>query len=170
MLQCWLPSAGSPGLSHATLCMPSSAVPTPCVLSGCRHYPSKDGHGLSDTWYDNPVPTYPPTSWVVPREQGKSFQTGECWLPGVDWSTQVPAAAQGAQGVPAGAPHSITASWLCAGSPDTKAEGLEGQINRLAKLIGKLEDKVRASISLCGAVLPSQGQSRDLAPAVLGQG
>ncbi|NXU06522.1 NECA2 protein, partial [Buphagus erythrorhynchus] len=39
------------------------------------------------------------------------------------------------------APHSITASWLCAGSPDTKAEGLEGQINRLAKLIGKLEDK-----------------------------
>uniref|UniRef100_A0A8C3UWE6 N-terminal EF-hand calcium binding protein 2 n=1 Tax=Catharus ustulatus TaxID=91951 RepID=A0A8C3UWE6_CATUS len=31
--------------------------------------------------------------------------------------------------------------WLCAGSPDTKAEGLEGQINRLAKLIGKLEDK-----------------------------
>ncbi|KAF4793012.1 N-terminal EF-hand calcium-binding protein 2 [Turdus rufiventris] len=67
-----------------------------------RHYPSKDGHGLSDTWYDNPVPTYPPTSWMVPREQGKSFQTG---------------------------------------SPDTKAEGLEGQINRLAKLIGKLEDK-----------------------------
>ncbi|NXU68944.1 NECA2 protein, partial [Horornis vulcanius] len=38
-------------------------------------------------------------------------------------------------------PHSITVSWLCAGSPDTKAEGLEGQINRLAKLIGKLEDK-----------------------------
>ncbi|NXP36313.1 NECA2 protein, partial [Leiothrix lutea] len=45
---------------------------------------------------------YPPTTWMVPREQGKSFQ---------------------------------------AGSPDTKAEGLEGQINRLAKLIGKLEDK-----------------------------
>ncbi|KFO63113.1 N-terminal EF-hand calcium-binding protein 2, partial [Corvus brachyrhynchos] len=67
-----------------------------------RHYPSKDGHGLSDTWYDNPVPSYSPTTWMVPREQGKSFQTG---------------------------------------SPDTKAEGLEGQINRLAKLIGKLEDK-----------------------------
>ncbi|KAI1235445.1 hypothetical protein IHE44_0002308, partial [Lamprotornis superbus] len=67
-----------------------------------RHYPSKDGHGLSDTWYDNPVPSYPPTTWMVPREQGKNFQTG---------------------------------------SPDTKAEGLEGQINRLAKLIGKLEDK-----------------------------
>lgn len=61
-------------------------------------------------------------------------------------------------------------SWLCAGSPDTKAEGLEGQINRLAKLIGKLEDKVRASVSLHGAVLPSQGQFRDLAPAILGQG
>ncbi|XP_031977469.1 N-terminal EF-hand calcium-binding protein 2 isoform X2 [Corvus moneduloides] len=67
-----------------------------------RHYPSKDGRGLSDTWYDNPVPSYSPTTWMVPREQGKSFQTG---------------------------------------SPDTKAEGLEGQINRLAKLIGKLEDK-----------------------------
>ncbi|XP_063266953.1 N-terminal EF-hand calcium-binding protein 2 isoform X2 [Prinia subflava] len=67
-----------------------------------KHYPSKDGHGLSDTWYDNPAPSYPPTTWMVPREQGKSFQTG---------------------------------------SPDTKAEGLEGQINRLAKLIGKLEDK-----------------------------
>ncbi|NWZ95576.1 NECA2 protein, partial [Nesospiza acunhae] len=80
----------------------SSAVLTSCVLSGCRHYPSKDGHGLSDTWYDNPVPSYSPSTWMVPREQGKSFQ---------------------------------------AGSPDTKAEGLEGQINRLAKLIGKLEDK-----------------------------
>ncbi|NXT72472.1 NECA2 protein, partial [Chaetops frenatus] len=68
-----------------------------------RHYPSKDGHGLSDTWYDNPVPSYPPTPWMVPREQGKGFQTGKCWLP--------------------------------------EAEGLEGQINRLAKLIGKLEDK-----------------------------
>uniref|UniRef100_A0A803W178 N-terminal EF-hand calcium binding protein 2 n=1 Tax=Ficedula albicollis TaxID=59894 RepID=A0A803W178_FICAL len=134
-----------------------------------RHYPSKDGHGLSDTWYDNPVPSYPPTAWMVPREQGKSFQTGKCWLPGVPWSTQVPAAAQGSQEVPAGVPHSITASWLCTGSPDAKAEGLEGQINRLAKLIGKLEDKVRASISLRGAVLPSQGQFRDIAP-VLGEG
>ncbi|NXP55657.1 NECA2 protein, partial [Heliornis fulica] len=34
-----------------------------------------------------------------------------------------------------------TASRLCAASPDTKAEGLEGQINRLAELIGRLEDK-----------------------------
>lgn len=99
-------------LAHATLCMPSSAVLTPCVLSGCRHYPSKDGHGLSDTWYDNPVPSYSPTTWMVPREQGKSFQTGKCWLPGVAWSTQVPAAAQGSQGVPAGAPPSVTVSWL----------------------------------------------------------
>lgn len=104
-LQGWLPRALS---CHSGV--PSSAVPTPCVLSGCRHYPSKDGHGLSDTWYDNSVPTYPPTTWMVPREQGKSFQAGKCWLPGVVWSTQVPAAAQGAQGVPAGAPHSITAS------------------------------------------------------------
>ncbi|NXS65150.1 NECA2 protein, partial [Pandion haliaetus] len=67
-----------------------------------RHYPSKAGHGLMDTWYDSPVPSYSPTSWMVPREHGKSFQTG---------------------------------------SPDTKAEGLEGQINRLAELIGRLEDK-----------------------------
>ncbi|PKK23149.1 N-terminal EF-hand calcium binding protein 2 [Columba livia] len=67
-----------------------------------RHYPSKAGHGLMDSWYDSPVPSYSPTSRVVPREHGKSFPTG---------------------------------------SPDTKAEGLEGQINRLAELIGRLEDK-----------------------------
>ncbi|KFW64896.1 N-terminal EF-hand calcium-binding protein 2, partial [Pygoscelis adeliae] len=77
-----------------------------------RHYPSKAGHVLMDSWYDSPVPSYSPTSRMVPREHGKSFQTG---------------------------------------SSDTKAEGLEGQINRLAKLIGRLEDKVRASISVCGA-------------------
>ncbi|NXJ90363.1 NECA2 protein, partial [Corythaixoides concolor] len=67
-----------------------------------RNYPSKAGHSLVDTWYDSPVPSYSPTSRMVPREHGKSFQTG---------------------------------------SPDAKAEGLEGQINRLAELIGKLEDK-----------------------------
>ncbi|KAM9508918.1 N-terminal EF-hand calcium-binding protein 2 isoform 2-T2 [Guaruba guarouba] len=67
-----------------------------------RHYPSKTGHGLMETWYDSPVPSYSSTSWMVPREQGKTFQGG---------------------------------------SPDTKVEGLEGQINRLAELIGKLEDK-----------------------------
>ncbi|XP_037265419.1 N-terminal EF-hand calcium-binding protein 2 isoform X1 [Falco biarmicus] len=67
-----------------------------------RPYPSKAAHGLMDAWYDSPVPSYSPTSWMVPREQGKSFQTG---------------------------------------SSDTKAEGLEGQINRLAELIGRLEDK-----------------------------
>ncbi|NWZ52278.1 NECA2 protein, partial [Haliaeetus albicilla] len=67
-----------------------------------RHYPGKAGHGLMDTWYDSSVPSYSPTNWMVPREHGKSFQTG---------------------------------------SPDTKAEGLEGQINRLAELIGRLEDK-----------------------------
>ncbi|XP_010182816.1 PREDICTED: N-terminal EF-hand calcium-binding protein 2, partial [Mesitornis unicolor] len=69
-----------------------------------RHYPSKAGHGLMDTWYDSPVPSYSPTSQMVPREHGKSFQTG---------------------------------------SPDTKAEGLEGQINRLAELIGRLGGKGR---------------------------
>ncbi|KFR01632.1 N-terminal EF-hand calcium-binding protein 2, partial [Nipponia nippon] len=67
-----------------------------------RHYPSKAGHSLMDTWYDSPMPSYSPTSQMVPREHRKSFQTG---------------------------------------SPDTKAEGLEGQINRLAELIGRLEDK-----------------------------
>uniref|UniRef100_A0A8C5TWQ8 N-terminal EF-hand calcium-binding protein 2 n=1 Tax=Malurus cyaneus samueli TaxID=2593467 RepID=A0A8C5TWQ8_9PASS len=75
---------------------------------------------LVDPWYDNPVPSYSPSTWMVPREQGKSFQ---------------------------------------AGSPDTKAEGLEGQINRLAKLIGKLEDKVRASVCLRGAVLDPRDNS-----------
>ena len=50
---------------------------TACMLSGCRHYASKAGHGLMDTWYDSPVPSYSPTSWMVPREHGKSFQTGK---------------------------------------------------------------------------------------------
>ncbi|KFP85009.1 N-terminal EF-hand calcium-binding protein 2, partial [Apaloderma vittatum] len=67
-----------------------------------RHCPSKASHGLMDTWYDSPMPSYSSTSWIVPREHGKSFQTG---------------------------------------SPDAKAEGLEGQINRLAELVGRLEDK-----------------------------
>ncbi|XP_074957803.1 N-terminal EF-hand calcium-binding protein 2 isoform X2 [Phalacrocorax aristotelis] len=67
-----------------------------------RHYASKAGHGLMDTWYDSPMPSYSPTSRMVSREHGKAFQTG---------------------------------------SPDTKVEGLEGQINRLAELIGRLEDK-----------------------------
>ncbi|KAK2530090.1 Necab2 [Columba guinea] len=40
-----------------------------------RHYPSKAGHGLMDSWYDSPVPSYSPTSRVVPREHGKSFPT-----------------------------------------------------------------------------------------------
>lgn len=48
-----------------------------CVLSGCRHYPSKTGHGLMETWYDSPVPSYSPTSWMVPREQGKTFMSGK---------------------------------------------------------------------------------------------
>ncbi|KAM9374180.1 N-terminal EF-hand calcium-binding protein 2 [Phaethornis superciliosus] len=67
-----------------------------------RHCPGKVGHGLMDTWYDSPMPSYSPTNWMVSREHGKSFQSG---------------------------------------SPDTKVEGLEGQINRLAELISRLEDK-----------------------------
>ncbi|NWX88859.1 NECA2 protein, partial [Nothoprocta pentlandii] len=58
--------------------------------------------GLVDTWYDSPVPTYPPNSRLVPKEHRKSFP---------------------------------------AGSPEAKEEGLEVQINRLAELIGRLEDK-----------------------------
>ncbi|XP_010002743.1 PREDICTED: N-terminal EF-hand calcium-binding protein 2 [Chaetura pelagica] len=79
-----------------------------------RHCPSKAGHGLMDTWYDSPVPSYSPTSRMVPREHGKSLQSG---------------------------------------SPDTKAEGLEGQSNRQAELIGRLEDKVRAILSTPGVSL-----------------
>ncbi|KFP45271.1 N-terminal EF-hand calcium-binding protein 2, partial [Chlamydotis macqueenii] len=90
------------GCSRAESLGPALPSLTGCVLSGCRHHPSKAGHGLVDTWYDSPVPSYSPTNRMVPREHGKSFP---------------------------------------AGSPDTKAEGLEGQINRLAELIGRLEDK-----------------------------
>lgn len=70
---------GSLGMAHAVLYVPSSAPPTAHVLSGCRHYPSKAGHGLMDTWYDSSVPSYSPTNWMVPREHGKSFQTGKQW-------------------------------------------------------------------------------------------
>ncbi|XP_074864722.1 N-terminal EF-hand calcium-binding protein 2 [Carettochelys insculpta] len=67
-----------------------------------RQYHSKSGHGVMDTWYDNPVPSYPPNNRIVTKEHRKSFQTG---------------------------------------SSDTKEEGLEAQINRLAELIGRLENK-----------------------------
>ncbi|XP_059569733.1 N-terminal EF-hand calcium-binding protein 2 isoform X3 [Alligator mississippiensis] len=67
-----------------------------------RHYHSKSGHGIMDTWYDNPVPNYSPNNRIMTKEHRKSFQTG---------------------------------------SSDTKEEGLEAQINRLAELIGRLESK-----------------------------
>uniref|UniRef100_A0A8B9MED6 N-terminal EF-hand calcium binding protein 2 n=1 Tax=Accipiter nisus TaxID=211598 RepID=A0A8B9MED6_9AVES len=40
---------------------------------------SAAGHSLMDTWYDSSVPSYSPTNWMVPREHGKSFQTGKQW-------------------------------------------------------------------------------------------
>ncbi|XP_006019118.1 N-terminal EF-hand calcium-binding protein 2 isoform X1 [Alligator sinensis] len=67
-----------------------------------RHYHSKSGHGIMDTWYDSPVPNYSPNNRIMTKEHRKSFQTG---------------------------------------SSDTKEEGLEAQINRLAELIGRLESK-----------------------------
>ncbi|XP_005306348.1 N-terminal EF-hand calcium-binding protein 2 isoform X2 [Trachemys scripta elegans] len=67
-----------------------------------RHYHSKSGHGVMDTWYDNPVPSYSPNNRIMAKEHRKSFQTG---------------------------------------SSETKEEGLEAQINRLAELIGRLENK-----------------------------
>uniref|UniRef100_A0A8C3S1J1 N-terminal EF-hand calcium binding protein 2 n=1 Tax=Chelydra serpentina TaxID=8475 RepID=A0A8C3S1J1_CHESE len=63
-----------------------------------RHYHSKSGHGVMDTWYDNPVPTYSPNNRIMAKEHRKS-------------------------------------------SSETKEEGLEAQINRLAELIGRLENK-----------------------------
>ncbi|KFP72229.1 N-terminal EF-hand calcium-binding protein 2, partial [Acanthisitta chloris] len=96
-------SCSTANIAHGSLGSVESAVDAIDEQTNpTRHYPSKAGHDLSDTWYDSPVPSYSSTTWMVPREHGKTFQTG---------------------------------------SPDSKAEGLEGQINRLAKLIGKLEDK-----------------------------
>lgn len=61
--------------------------------------------------------------------------------------------------MPTGTSCPVTALWLGAGSPDTKAEGLEGQINRLAELIGRLEDKVRARVPAAPpASLPRSGR------------
>lgn len=70
--------------------------------SQIRHFHSKSGHGVMDTWYDNPVPHYTPNNRMVTKERRKSFQTA---------------------------------------SSDTKEEGLEAQINRLAELIERLENK-----------------------------
>ncbi|NXK48063.1 NECA2 protein, partial [Chauna torquata] len=64
--------------------------------------PPQAGHALMEPWYDSPVPGYAPTSRMVPRDHGKSSQTGPS---------------------------------------DPKEDGLEGQISRLAALIGRLEDK-----------------------------
>uniref|UniRef100_A0A8D0LCK5 N-terminal EF-hand calcium binding protein 2 n=1 Tax=Sphenodon punctatus TaxID=8508 RepID=A0A8D0LCK5_SPHPU len=66
-----------------------------------RHYHSKSGHGVMETWYDNPAPNYSPNNRIMTKEHRKSFQTGKY----------------------------------------TKEEGLEAQINRLAELIGRLENK-----------------------------
>uniref|UniRef100_A0A8C4WE88 N-terminal EF-hand calcium binding protein 2 n=1 Tax=Gopherus evgoodei TaxID=1825980 RepID=A0A8C4WE88_9SAUR len=74
--------------------------------SQIRHYHSKSGHGVMDTWYDNPVPSYAPNNRIMAKEHRKSFQT------------------------------------------ETKEEGLEAQINRLAELIGRLENKVRGFFKL----------------------
>uniref|UniRef100_A0A672THJ9 ABM domain-containing protein n=1 Tax=Strigops habroptila TaxID=2489341 RepID=A0A672THJ9_STRHB len=52
---------------------------------------SATGHGLMDTWYDSPVPSYSSTSWMVPREHGKTFQTAlgtETHQPGRDTQPQ----------------------------------------------------------------------------------
>ncbi|XP_062817589.1 N-terminal EF-hand calcium-binding protein 2 isoform X1 [Anolis carolinensis] len=70
--------------------------------SQIRNLHSKSSHSAVDTWYDNPVPTYPPNNRILTKECRKSFQTV---------------------------------------SSDTKEEGLEAQINRLAELIGRLENK-----------------------------
>ncbi|XP_061450430.1 N-terminal EF-hand calcium-binding protein 2 isoform X4 [Rhineura floridana] len=70
--------------------------------SQIRQFHSKSGHSIMDTWYDNPVPNYPPNNRIITKERRKSFQTA---------------------------------------SSDTKEEGLEAQINRLAELIGRLENK-----------------------------
>uniref|UniRef100_H9G4A7 Uncharacterized protein n=1 Tax=Anolis carolinensis TaxID=28377 RepID=H9G4A7_ANOCA len=74
--------------------------------SQIRNLHSKSSHSAVDTWYDNPVPTYPPNNRILTKERRKSFQTV---------------------------------------SSDTKEEGLEAQINRLAELIGRLENKVGAA-------------------------
>uniref|UniRef100_A0A8D0DIQ9 N-terminal EF-hand calcium binding protein 2 n=1 Tax=Salvator merianae TaxID=96440 RepID=A0A8D0DIQ9_SALMN len=70
--------------------------------SQIRQFHNKSSHSVVDTWYDNPVPNYPPNNRITTKERRKSFQTA---------------------------------------SSDTKEEGLEAQINRLAELIGRLENK-----------------------------
>ncbi|NXI64633.1 NECA2 protein, partial [Anseranas semipalmata] len=57
---------------------------------------------LAEPWYDGPVPGFAPSGRMVPRDHGKSNQTGPA---------------------------------------DPREDGLEGQISRLAALIGRLEDK-----------------------------
>ncbi|XP_071899919.1 N-terminal EF-hand calcium-binding protein 2 isoform X3 [Anas platyrhynchos] len=80
-----------------------------------RHYPGQAGHALVEPWYDSPVPSYAPPARMVPRDHGKGSQTG--------------------------APCCVFFFNVPAGPSDPKEDGLEGQISRLAALIGRLEDK-----------------------------
>ncbi|XP_066569673.1 N-terminal EF-hand calcium-binding protein 2 isoform X2 [Amia ocellicauda] len=65
-------------------------------------YTSKGSHRVSDTYYENPVPEYPPNNRVTAKEAKRNIPTG---------------------------------------AEEERGEGLEAQINRLAELIGRLENK-----------------------------
>lgn len=115
----------------------------------CRHYHGQAGHALVEPWYDSPMPSYAPPARVVPRDRGKGSQTGkQGTCPILSSSPEPP------WHVPSSRPGSHECLSLCfflyvpTGPSDPKEDGLEGQISRLAALIGRLEDKVRGSAYL----------------------
>ncbi|MBN3311011.1 NECA2 protein, partial [Amia calva] len=84
----------------------STAAPSllPNTAGSERQYTSKGSHRVSDTYYENPVPEYPPNNRVTAKEAKRNIPTGK-------------------------------------GAEEERGEGLEAQINRLAELIGRLENK-----------------------------
>lgn len=107
----------------------------------CRQCPGPAGLTLTEAWHGSPVPSYAAPGRIVPQGHGKSSQSGE-WtellLP------QQPAAAHCRCWV-----HAHGRLLLCvpAGAPEPRQDGLEGQIGRLAALIGRLEDKVGTALA-----------------------
>ncbi|XP_024898546.1 N-terminal EF-hand calcium-binding protein 2 isoform X3 [Pteropus alecto] len=69
--------------------------------SQIRQNHSTPGHGVVETWYGSPTPSYVPNHKLMATEQEKSLPSGE----------------------------------------NSRKEGLEAQVSRLAELIGRLENK-----------------------------
>lgn len=113
----------------------------------CRQDHCKPSHAVNESRYGGPTPPYIPNHKLVAPEPMKSLPVGErapvgtalqgdpSNLPwGLDWGW-----GSAPSGRPRPPPWSLS-FFSATGEP--KEDGLEGQISRLAELIGRLESKV----------------------------